>query len=983
MLSGNKRILLKIGILVIFCLISFNYIIVQSVALGTTTSPLNSLNCENTFICKEIALLFQDNFEDGVVENWELESGWEIKSEKNNYTLSGSGHRCARPNVSGWTDYTIEADIKIIRGGLHFNIRYNTGEVSSRYFLGIHQSGLYLRKQIGKDFFDLIELSKPLKLRKWNKFKISVEGNNIKVYINNTLKINYNDDDIPIRTGGFAFETLDKSLVYFDNITVTGVKLVQKAKWVKTGGPIGGLGYDIRIHPQDKKIMFVTDNPSGVNKSYDGGNNWVQSNEGITVRSGVSGDGIPIFSLSIDPNNPNIVWAGTQGMRGIFKSTDKGESWAKKDDGITEWNEISIRNFGIHPQNSNIVFTGIEITTGVQGEEFDKAKGKIYKTENGGENWRCVWEGDSLVRFIIFDPINPNIIYASTGIFDREAYNNTGVGILKSTDGGKTWKQINNGISNLFLGFLEMHPHNPQILFAAAGMNVLSYAGHKGGIYRTVDGGEHWKQVLSGNVFTVVTFSLSNPDIIYAGSSEAFYRSDDGGNTWKEFTKPNGNYGPHGIRAGVPISAVVDPDDPMVIFVNNYGGGAFKSTDGARTWEISSKGYTGADLFRIYIDTSNPDIVYTIGRTGPFRSFNRGQDWTGLQFRPVNDAEWNTIAMNPSNPKEIIIADEHNGHIYKSKDGGNSWRKVFEHPKVYADNPNNRHGFKAIAFAPSEPNIIYAGMRKERRSIDGDMSPGPSFGMYKSTDGGNTWKEINSGLNTPLININCIVVPPTNSNIVYIGTWRDGIYKTTNGGESWKPINGGLVSLDVRSLAIDLKNSEVVYTGLGEGAGIFRTTNGGEYWEGINYGIQVECPSFLQRVGQVKSGVSLTKTKRLTGKDYYSIPWTSIKSIVIDSINSEIIYAADYSLGVYMSTDGGISWNPINDGLSTKAVSSMAISADGKILYAATSGEGVFRLDFGENKISSGKFTQKTGNEKINDLLNQLKEKHEKSENKN
>jgi len=79
-----------------------------------------------------------------------------------------------------------------------------------------------------------------------------------------------------------------------------------------------------------------------------------------------------------------------------------------------------------------------------------------------------------------------------------------------------------------------MHPHNPRILFAAAGMNALSYAGHNGGIYRTIDGGEHWEQVLSGNVLTVVTISPSNPDVIYAGSSEAFYRSEDGGNTWKE-----------------------------------------------------------------------------------------------------------------------------------------------------------------------------------------------------------------------------------------------------------------------------------------------------------------------------------------------------------------------------------------------------------------------------------------------------------------
>jgi len=70
--------------------------------------------------------------------------------------------------------------------------------------------------------------------------------------------------------------------------------------------------------------------------------------------------------------------------------------------------------------------------------------------------------------------------------------------------------------------------------------------------------------------------------------------------------------------------------------------------------------------------------------------------------------------------------------------------------------------------------------------------------------------------------------------------------------------------------------------------------------------------------------------------DYYSIPWTTIRSIVIDPIEPNILYAADFHLGVYMSTDGGITWDPINDGLSTKAVIAMALSSDGRVLYAAT-----------------------------------------------
>src|SRR5688572_33215880 len=85
------------------------------------------------------------------------------------------------------------------------------------------------------------------------------------------------------------------------------------APWVSTGGPVGGLGYDVRIHPTSKQTMFVTDNYAGVIKSTDGGKTWQPSNAGITVRGGPTGDAFAIFSLTIDPNDPNVLWAGTNG----------------------------------------------------------------------------------------------------------------------------------------------------------------------------------------------------------------------------------------------------------------------------------------------------------------------------------------------------------------------------------------------------------------------------------------------------------------------------------------------------------------------------------------------------------------------------------------------------------------------------------------------------------------------------------------------
>jgi photosystem II stability/assembly factor-like uncharacterized protein len=355
----------------------------------------------------------------------------------------------------------------------------------------------------------------------------------------------YNDEINPIRTGAISIETLndknhpkEKTEVYFDDIYVKGTRSLQKTPWVKMGGPIGGLGYDVRIDPRNKMVMFVTDDPSGVQKSTDGGKTWKSENTGITIRTGVSDDEIPCFCLSIDPNNPDIVWTGMLGMKGIFKSVDGGKTWLKRDNGIEETDNITFRGFAVRPGNSDIVLAAGEITTGVLGEEFDKTKGVIYRTEDGGKHWEKVWAGDNLARVLIFNYKNPDIVYCSTGIFDREAWNKIGVGVLKSTDGGKTWFQINNGLDNLFIGFLEMHPRNPDILFAGAGNNVEGYHGHWGGVYKTIDGGEHWKKVLANDNICAVVISHSNPDVVYAGSELAFYRSDDGGETWQKFYKP-------------------------------------------------------------------------------------------------------------------------------------------------------------------------------------------------------------------------------------------------------------------------------------------------------------------------------------------------------------------------------------------------------------------------------------------------------------
>ena len=881
---------------------------------------------------------WEDDFERPSSDKWHLEHGWRIEAEESgNHILTGTGHSWAEPIIhEQCCNYTVQAKVRIIRGGLHFNFRRSR---SSRYFMAVSEYGFGLWKHVDEDLFDLKSLRPGVTPMIWHTVKVVLQGQHINVYVNDKLKISYTDKSNPIPMGKFAFEVLDQSEVHFDDVSLTLQMPLQNSRWVKTGGPNGGLGYDIRIHPLDKRIMFVSDNPSGVNKSADGGRTWSSKNRGIGVRSGPSADGIPIFSLTIDPNNPDIVWAGTQSQRGIYKSLDCGESWMRMDNGIEERDNITFRSFTVCPGDSHIVYAGAEISTGIQGFEFDKARGKIYKTEDGGKKWYAIWEGGSLARFIIIDPRNTDVIYASTGIFDREAYNDTGLGILKSTDGGKTWRQINNGIDNLFAGYLEMHPHNPDVLFAAAGMNA---ARREGGIYRTFDGGEHWEKAVSAWVMTVVTFSPSHPSVVYAGSAEAFYRSDDGGGTWRKLQR-HGSYGPEGIRSGVPISAVVDPDDPMTIFVNNYGGGCFKSTDGGGTWINSSKGYTGADMHHVATSTDSPSKVYAIGRSGPFRSSDRGGNWEGIAFPPANMPEWYCIAANPSNPREILMSDEHEGVIFRSEDGGDNWRPVFRHRKA-GGGPDNRYGAKAIVYAPSNSNIVYAGFRTGRNLTESRMRK-RGLGVYRSADGGRTWEERNGNLGDYARNINAMAVHPLNSDIVYIGTLRSGLYRTTDGGRSWMMKNKGLIGSDVRSLAIDRDDPRAIYAGLGEGAGICKSTDGGDNWVPIGNGIEIICPPALLPLGKVQQDVSFQEPRTVISSTDYAIQWSVITSILIDPARPETVYVSDLATGVYRSKDGGKLWTPINNGLSTKAVTDMSISTDGNTVYAATSGEGVFRLD--------------------------------------
>ncbi len=692
-------------------------------------------------------------------------------------------------------------------------------------------------------------------------------------------------------------------------------------RWVRTGGPLGGLGYDVRMRPDNPDVMYVTDAWSGVHISSDGGLTWNASNDGITTRTGPSGDAIPVFSLTIDPQNPDVIWVGTQNKRGIFRSTNGGETWVEKDNGVVEKAGISFRGFTVDPRDSNVVYAAAEIASFVwagearQGREFDLTRGVIYKTTDGGERWTAIWRGDNLARYIWIDPHDTNVVYVSTGIFDREAADSRaeanqpgGEGILKSADGGRTWQHSNNGLKNLYIGSLFMHPQDPDVLLAAAGNNAYRTGS---GVYLTMDAGKTWQLVLStgSTPATSVEFSTSDPKIAYAGTARAVYRSEDGGRTW-ELAQGGDSWGPAGIRAGVPIDFQVDPRDPKRIFANNYGGGNFVSKDGGSTWAVASQGYTGAQVHVVSVDPRDSKRVLAIGRTGPFLSIDGGITWEGLSTAPAVFAEWYAVVLDPHEPDTIMMADELQGALLRSTDAGLHWTMVFRHPEAGMGGISTWQGFKAIAFAPSDPSVVYSGMCFDCNYYP-DWGEGvTSNGVWKSLDGGVTWRAA-SDKSIAGQNVTALCVDAKQEDLVYAGTKSAGVFKSTDGGTSWLRANQGLRVLLIRSIALDPRSGGTIYLGT-EGAGVWKSVDGGGSWRSSSGGMDSEA---------------------------------AIRSVVVDPTNPQTLYAADIHTGVYRSMDGAKTWVKINEGLRTRAVKGLAISSDGEVLYAATEGEGVFRLD--------------------------------------
>jgi len=396
---------------------------------------------------------FFDDFEDLDTGGWQLEEKhWSLIEENGNMVLQGIGHHWATVGLESWRDYTLEFRVKSIQGGIHINFRMQPEE--GRYYLGFHTDGLYLGKQLFQqsEFTTLIEKAETFNQGQWYDLKIELEGGSIKVYIDGELKIEHMDPD-PLLYGAIGFESLDESQIIIDDVNVAidptsevyvgtggyGTYRFDRnvGEWENLGRTLGTGWWhvwdrrmyqfcSIAFDPVNPEKIYLGVFPSGFFISEDKGHTWRDSSLGL------GNDGM--FSLTIHPNNTDILWAGT--YNGVAKSVDGGETWELKSNGwpSEQWPYTVL----IDDEDPDTMYS---TSKNGQNKGFchrNSFCGVVVKSTDGGENWFSIMNGlDDRSEFynIFFHPLDHEILFMSTS-----------KGVYMSMDAGNSWTGVNNGL---------------------------------------------------------------------------------------------------------------------------------------------------------------------------------------------------------------------------------------------------------------------------------------------------------------------------------------------------------------------------------------------------------------------------------------------------------------------------------------------------------------------------------------------------------
>ncbi|MES2837061.1 MAG: glycosyl hydrolase [Bacteroidota bacterium] len=696
-------------------------------------------------------------------------------------------------------------------------------------------------------------------------------------------------------------------------------------------------------------------------------------------------------------------------------------------------NGLSFRSIGSATTSGRVVDFAVNPTN--RANYFlAAASGGVWRTENAGTTYEPVFEsyGAYSIGCLASDPNNFNVLWVGTGENNNQRSVAYGDGIYKSEDGGKSF--TNMGLKNSeHIGKIIVDPRNADVVYVAAYGPVWSAGGDRG-IYKTTDGGKTWKQVLfvsEHTGFNEVHFDPKNPDVLYAtahqrrrhehtyisgGPESALYKSTDAGATWKKLTNglPKKEMG----RIGLAISPVNSDYVYAIVEAQDKDGGLYLSTDRGASFSKQSDYTTAGNYYQeIYADPNDVKTIYAMDvyikiSTDAGKSFKN----LGEKSKHVdNHALW----IDAKQPNYIMAGCD--GGVYETYDGAKTWHfksnlSICQYYKVEVDNAtpfynvyggtqdnnsmygpsrtisksgivnadwvitNGGDGFES-QIDPNDHNLVYAQsqygglVRHDKRSgetieikpieLKGDtayrwnwdaplaVSKHQSQRIYfcankvfKSEDRGNTWSVISPDLSRGIDrnkltvmgkvwsmdavaknqstsifgNIVAFSESPKNANLLYAGTDDGLVHVSSDMGKSWTKIEkfAGVPDMTyVNALVASQHDENVVYAAFNN-----------------------------HKNGDFKPYIFKSSDK---GKTYQSIVANlpergSVYSIAEDHLNPNLLFAGT-EFGLFCTIDGGKKWTQLKAGLPTIAIRDIAIQKRENDLVLASFGRGFYILD--------------------------------------
>lgn len=590
-------------------------------------------------------------------------------------------------------------------------------------------------------------------------------------------------------------------------------------RWVPLG-PYGGPVADIAVAPSEPRTLYAA-TESGVYRSDNAGARWRAARRGLPPF---------IKALAVDPTDHRTVYVGiggnvAGGAPSIYKTDDGGATWT-----ALSLTDVSITELAIDPRDpSTLLASGIA---------------NLFRSDDAGATWDLVDpHPGTLAPFfenVAFDPTTPGIAYAGSRNF----------GMFKSTDGGVTWAEKNQGLPPS-VWQLDVSPSG--VLYVASVPSSV--------VYRSVDKGESW--TLLGALpdsASVQAFGFSGEEV-FAGTTLGIYRKNETGPGWTA-VRP-------GQREDIRAFAT-DPEDDETLYagIGFYGGfrGVLESVDGGATWRSSNQGLAGNAVVDAEIAPSNPRVLYvSVASAIVARSANGGATWRLAS--PPADVTIFELAVDPRNENVVYAAGEY-GRFWRTTDGGRSWvGDPVEDGECVSPT--------SLTFDPRNPDrLLLAGFKGLGCVHGGEES---CFNL-ESTDRGRTWSCLEGARDASFFSL---LADPRRSATLY-GGGSGGFFKSTDGGAVWEPFNTGIVG-DVLALAIS--RNGILWAG---GSSVYKSRNGGMTWRRSASGLPLDSPQIRELVAAPSNPAIL----------YAAVAVFDIRTA-----------AEAYDL--YVSTNGGASWRPL------------------------------------------------------------------------